>query len=433
MMNAVIQLLLIIIIVFTVKYFLKVKVKISFFSLVFFEGLILYIARIITETSGYSIVKFFWELIIIFYFFYSFRGGINWSLIYLLSLIIILSTAFSLHNNILNYIYGFRWLIIPILSYFVISKENNIEQVRKIIYFIIFITGILSIKQYLFPSESDFEFIKISTGSLHQYYESLRPEKFGEASLFLNGRIRSFGIFNANLNNVIITSSLINILLYIYKDDIKKVLFISLPYLLYLIFSLDRTGILYLIIPLLVYIYWKMPMKMFKFLSIILIILIYLKYILTNPYFYNLTIYDPKLRRLLESINPFSALTVRTGRFYLWLKAIDVLKNKSIITGYGLGTTINSPRIDIIIAPHNSYLQLLIEIGLVGLFLYLLLIYKMIKLINNNYQKLAFSIIFPIILNAFFNDNFYGTNAISLFFTLGIVRAISYKMKLKYR
>ncbi len=85
--------------------------------------------------------------------------------------------------------------------------------------------------------------------------------------------------------------------------------------------------------------------------------------------------------RLVELANPFQANTVAWRMQEVWMPSVELIASNPL--GYGLGSTRYSRATrdgDLVIAPHNTYLEVGVELGVIGLSLFLLIILESVRL-----------------------------------------------------
>jgi len=97
----------------------------------------------------------------------------------------------------------------------------------------------------------------------------------------------------------------------------------------------------------------------------------------------------PEGKGLMEALAPEKAASFK-GRLYFWSFLLRDLKMNPL--GYGMGTTgsvgtSGSPIVDVV--TDNEYIAIAIEMGLTGLFVYLLIVFKIFKILSRAYNQLS--------------------------------------------
>ena len=213
---------------------------------------------------------------------------------------------------------------------------------------------------------------------------------------------------------------LITILIFSFYDINKqnKIITVFLYFLvgIFIFMSVSRTGLICFGI-LSIYLVYNLNYR-FKFLSYILIIFISIYY-LEN-------LISDFLIRNKES----SGLGTR---YYLWQSTLDLVQKKPFF-GNGISPNIiknfNEMKIQSSVVSHNSILDILSWLGIVGLFIYLTLFYKCINFknfINNKFSiLLLLQLVAMMSLSWVYKDIVWITLAISFIFKLHYIENITH-------
>ena len=108
-----------------------------------------------------------------------------------------------------------------------------------------------------------------------------------------------------------------------------------------------------------------------------------------------------------------------TGRFLWWKNAISLFVKRPIY-GYGIGNINVSGNSSAV--THNTYLDFLVDQGLIGFSLFLFLIWNSCKRIIKNKNYAYYGIIFGILIGVF---NLSATRSTFLWFALILLSALS--------
>jgi len=144
---------------------------------------------------------------------------------------------------------------------------------------------------------------------------------------------------------------------------------------------------------------------------------------------------NPKWVDLIKSKSPQHETSI--GRRYIYLKnSISIIKEKPVF-GFGANQfqyiyISKYPDMESINHPHNNFIFILCELGIVGLFLVLLIFYYQIREFflekNSNFLKLIFPVFFLFIMS--FDNYFINHNTLALFCLFSFVIYAPFKKDL---
>ncbi len=311
--------------------------------------------------------------------------------ILLLLLSIFISSFFSENYSVFRFLISIQFLY-PyfILKYANIEKTdlNNIKIIIKIIYFIIFI-----------------QVISFSTGIIESHTQVLY--KFGN---FIRSGTTAGG---STLTGHILVA--LASIIYILEESNKKKIFIIVINLIIVSLTFTRGAIISSLILLLISIL-EIKSKKLKIFSIIIIML--LGIIINNT----LHITEALNARSLQI--DIDANDISSGRIERIYNSIMLMKNNLIYLfwGFGGGNTPYfkelNPQINSILSPHNVFISIFIEHGIISLSIYIIIIIKIFFKITKKYEKAIYLICFIII--SFNTEIIYRTFEISFYFWLYI-------------
>ncbi|MCX7927269.1 MAG: O-antigen ligase family protein [Candidatus Omnitrophica bacterium] len=238
-----------------------------------------------------------------------------------------------------------EWAKIVIIYFLTISIIENEKQLLKILRIIVFAMTINSIMGIL------------------QYYGI----DFTGVGMHLEGRIRGVGIFDTNqlAYGLCYTSPFIFLFIKVNKNMIKKILYflIFLSYLYCIYLTQSRGGLICFIITVFLIMNSftnKNIVKTFSFFLSFLIFIVLIKIV-------------PRFSSTFSYQEDASAL----GRIDAWANGLMIWKTTPI-WGIGKGQFYEHFKI----AAHSSYIEVLTEVGILGLFLWISLFYYSFKNLN---------------------------------------------------
>jgi len=380
-----------------------------------------------------------------------FKQDISKEIILFFLFIIISSLWFKKFNDIIDlnssFIYELNkiWLLLICPFLFLFNFENKIKKRAKNAFILgLLTTALFSFINYIFPYQN----FLFKTGHYNDKFYLQGFIDHSDLSIFF-----CFGIFL--VLNEMIKRNKIN-----YKLCALIIIFIT-----FLLNSYGRTGIICFLIlfPLFIYLKysWNKNLLIIKFFTLLILILsfIFSESLSTrfsntitelNDIIYGVSIEekiyrhamymakkDPSKKsiefweeRILNEKNkdgePIWLNHVKNSnnhkktsigkRIYLWKNYVQEISNHKIL-GHGLGSVNDlKKQTSISLNPHNYYLFILKEGGIIGLLLLVNIFYSMIKKYINNREKVL-KIIFPLLLlfALFINDYLFIYNTLAFF------------------
>ncbi|MCE7980656.1 MAG: O-antigen ligase domain-containing protein [Caldilinea sp. CFX5] len=310
-------------------------------------------------------------------------------------------------------IWGWRWVCIPILLYFVgrlIGQEQaNVRRIYQILIIILLIQAaygayqsIIGIPFYEQPWVANL----LTQESSAAYIEG---------SKFLAGKPRIPALTEGHTSGGFLIPYLLLWIFFLPADMLDKhyrrLRWVAIAMgLLFLLFSNERSAIGMATIGIIVGVVLKLRRKTGRGIYLLIIpgmlLLVFL-----------MSLIDPAqipwqedtilLRRLLELTNPFRSGTLAGRLTEYWPILWELFVANPL--GYGLGTfhdtSANMAYLQRVgFAPHNMYLQIALEVGLIGLLSYMLIItlfMRMVYRFNNLRLHIEQTYIMPSVLSSF--------------------------------
>lgn len=304
---------------------------------------------------------------------------LSWIVIFAIFLVFQMFLSFNILRTI-------KFVFNVLLIYFATSLVTS-ENDKKI--YVSFILGIVisSITAYInvIPNLTEY----IGAKDLGHYYDEM---------------VRFSGLYadpNYYSINVIISLCLAVILNCKNKMSSISAALFSVILLAFAIMTYSKSAFLILILPLSLLLYFKFKNRQYIFVSIIVIAFsIFAMFLLSGK----IEALNIVLSRITES-NDLSTLT--TGRLELWLSYLDFFKNNilSMLFGVGFGGELVAE-----MAAHNSYIDMIYYLGLLGSMLLISLIVRLFKYKQASFKKniLNYSILIVILIMYFFlSELFY--------------------------
>ena len=230
---------------------------------------------------------------------------------------------------------------------------------------------------------------------------------YKDAEADYSGTLASGSVFGGVMSLI----TLIAALDYVWRRRASSLIVALMSFAL-LLMSAHRTGILALILSFYVYITARLSKNMFRFAAIQFVMMLF-----GGLIFYAIYKYNPQL--ILDQFlgEEISVETVRTsGRATIWPELIESYLSSwsGIIFGGGLGTAINVIRqshpdtLDSIAVPHNEWLRILLDMGIVGLcsfiFFYKIVLFSFRDI---RFQYLGYAIGTHLFCEMFFSNVIY--------------------------
>lgn len=223
------------------------------------------------------------------------------------------------------------------------------------------------------------------------------------------------------------------ILLYkeIYKKEYRILLFIFL--FIALLTTGARGPLIFFILILIFYIYSRKSIFLKVNLKVFLIIGIFFAIVipyLMNKYDFS-DLFDRTFNRLtaLEVAKKDSAANDRLKRISFVISKVDA---KHIIQGYGFASFgMEYTGYDIRTYPHNIILEILFELGLLGLIVYLLYIFLIIKKIYYHRDALSIALFVYLFLNSMKSLSLTDSRIMFAFFTIILMNEYNKTIKLE--
>jgi O-antigen ligase len=210
-----------------------------------------------------------------------------------------------------------------------------------------------------------------------------------------------------------------------------------------ILFSGKRSGVLFSLVAILIVLYfylrkmtkWPLMVLLKKILPILLVLGLII--IILSPF---LSFILDRFSNKSKNINDLSS-----GRLYIWLLTLSYFFKKPVF-GYGFNYIIMSGDLPDQMATHNVYIELLAEIGIIGLFFYsILIIYNLVitvRIFNyvislniKNLKKFVFFslyyqifyILYSFVGNPIYDMNYFSTYVISVAMSYGMINILNDK------
>ncbi|CEP94203.1 O-antigen polymerase [[Clostridium] sordellii] len=321
--------------------------------------------------------------------------------IYVLTLLL-LGLIGILNPNIINKynsLIEFRKTIFQFLAiyigYIYIYSREELNEILKFILIISLPILIYGIKQYIIFTEFDMLYLAQSSADI---YTNMYGGKFRAISIF-SGPFH-FGMFSLIMLCIAIY------FMSIYKEKSKyKYYLIAIIAIISALSSLTRVNIVALLVILIVNLIFIFKVGNKKSILILLGLALLSLIMFIIVYSNGLILFNEKnvLYKTFYSLTNIGTDTRFMGRIDTWIKSFEMIFN-NIILGNGIGSAADAMSYVAYnhVTPHNMFLKITIEIGIVGLvafvFLWVVSLKKVIKL-NNSYQKLYISVMLVILVN----------------------------------
>jgi len=351
-------------------------------------------------------------------------------IILLYCLWIIVEFAISYYNfGIYEASKGLRMLLLPIAIYYAIVYENiKVDSLIKIIlsaYIIVILYEIWQQVFGFFPWEKAYinNYREGAVGTL--YFKSYRAGVEG---------------FFKNLNGYDLTYviGMFAPIIFIKWKNPKKIskeeiCFFILGMAL-LIIILERTPLIAGIMGILIYyfILGYREGKKSKILSAIIIIIILYSALYISKDFL-LFSSSLKLRRLGEMVDPFHGTTLEYRALTHWASALPYILRPQILIGYGLSfnTEQSTPFFR---GLHSLYINQIIEMGIIGLFLLLYILYLIFRISYRSENKMLiiyFTAIIVFLIIGIPSAPFVSSSKYYFWFFIGLIVKENNQMRLK--
>ncbi len=291
-----------------------------------------------------------------------------------------LSLLWSIDKDItMFYSFGtlFPIMILCVILYYAIQTVENIQNIFKAYVLGCFVISISIM--YTFTNNSSFAY----NFNLNQERLTVFGQDQNELSYLL-----SFGIV-----------SIIYIINFMVNKRVIKIMYLSLGYIFALIIMLtgSRTGfiniiVICLLIVIMNYKHYKNNFYVPILFAAALLMFYYLPEHISG--------------RLLETVDEIQNKKL-TGRVDIWTYGLMAFnENGSYLLGTGFKTfrKLLETTYNISVAPHNTYLSTLVELGIIGLSLYLMIIIYLIKKVFylcKNYSIFYIMLILPLLISMF--------------------------------
>lgn len=303
----------------------------------------------------------------------------NYLFFYIYVLLIMIYSLSPLFNprSLLVSIYGFRWVLVPIIFGLLFTNlfafgKHDLEEIINFFAIIVIMQSAYGIIQNFYFPPFDYPAVENFQNILNS------ATQFTDSPIMTGTKIRTYGFTYGITDMIQFLSPLASMLLVLRISGVLKsklILFSCIFYILWLIISKEKAAIAATMIGLIFFgIVGLIFLRKGKFLLLLsILIFFYLTiYILFN---YNIIeVKNATLNRLVDLLSPVSRGT-GLSRVEVWKKSFHSFLERPL--GYGIGYTADSMKVkDIIggIQPHNLYLQILIEIGIIGFIIFISLI-----------------------------------------------------------
>lgn len=311
------------------------------------------------------------------------------------SLILILLVFTSMLNNIplikLELVGLLSIVLVFIFSFYALLIHFNRKKISKYL-FLLLLLGILYliINSFGFFLQSNFIIVTIQFIILYTFFIFTILTKWDSTKLYFLSKLAGLLIlinfvllvgsgfpihYSGLFNNPNSLGMFVFLLYFFYLVNVKRSnkLFYLIPTLIVLItvyYSSSRSIILALVIVWLTYIFWGFIMKnKFRFLFYILVVIIA---IMSFIFIYPKIETWKNFSKLNTIMWEYTGKNLLSGRETIWKEILDAITEK-IWFGHGAGTVPSTIQ-GIQLSAHNLYLQIVYQIGLVGLGLFLLII-----------------------------------------------------------
>jgi len=291
---------------------------------------------------------------------------------------------FNPTKSVLAGVYGARSILLPIGMYFLASQYfSSKNDVKKFLYVVI-ICSIIDILYALYQYFIDFPFFdKIYLNDFPYIERMMIWPSLGGYKGFHKLFSVSGGSYNLFYPLAFFAIILINLNSKYFGLKIKTLKYaFMLLLIILLLLGVERMPIAMIVIGIAFScLDFESGKKFFKgavtcFLVITMILISF--NILKEPL---LRTGRREFHRLAELHNPLETRTLKYRKARIWVTVVERVKHNMFGSGLGTGTvTSQTTREDtLIVAPHNWYLKILMETGFIGLFIFMLLVVKIMK------------------------------------------------------
>ena len=279
-----------------------------------------------------------------------------------------------------------------------ISWRTELNYIFR--YFLIFLILIFFYKESFFTKRFLLIVILFSLGiqaidALFQGYYHYDPIKhhFGTFATGLSGAVfyrNPFGMFMATGSSLTFGFLFDSEKYHLNKTQILTLAILFILFITDLLFSYSRASWLFLVTFMIVF--FIANYKKVKFIHILLFLATII--IVISIFYYNTNLYH----RLMQLLHGNSS-----HRFEIWANALSLIKN-NIIFGHGLMTAwaLNlkpDPSV------HNSILEILLFLGLLGFFIYSILLWHIFKTCLKNNSNIQIALFFAFLVITQFDDS----------------------------
>lgn len=301
--------------------------------------------------------------------------------------------------------WGWRWTCLPIIMYF-IGRRLGYSQYFVEIFFKTIILLLLLLSGYaIYQAAVGLPFFEKLWFSLIPAAD--RASAIIEGSMFIAGKPRLPSLTSNHVSFTLLAGYLFILILLIPKKFLSNpfrilrlVTLISTT--IYLFLTLERSAVAMIIVGLFSVVFLSFRKHLGRISWVLVLIIIVLGLTTMSLIDVNTIPWTQEtiaFRRVVELTNPFQANTFRGRATSVWPVAFDRLKANPL--GYGLGTFHTTSQnqtlgYSFFIPPHNMYLQIALEIGIIGFVIFIVLIFSYIRLLIKAYvigreKKLVFT------------------------------------------
>lgn len=323
-------------------------------------------------------------------------------------------------NQIINIFIMFLILISIIFSLFYTSSENY-AYTKTFHFLTILIAFVYPMILKKFSIKKFFTFFILSTLIISIVYTPL----FFKAYSILytaNINVKTQMIYGSYLTvgYIIGISIILNVFSNLYNNKIKLLITVILFSILFITGA--RGPIVFLLLTFVIYgfniIFIKRKINIKK--TILISSLLILVFILISSKINFDVIFERSINRLFAlTTNEDSASNDRLKRYYFVLEKTN---SENLLLGHGFGSFgIEFEKKDLRSYPHNIFLEFLFELGIIGLFLFLFLLYLISKLLFYNKNFLLFATFIFLLLNSMKSLSISDSRIMFAFFAIMIL------------
>lgn len=381
-------------------------------------------------------------LLLLFHFETISIGGVKISHLWKGLALLYISFYLIKNNKIYLFIYG-SYILVAIIQLLHIDLSNGFSTpIFKFIITLFFpLTGIFLLKYNAYQLKYSLlyfsfffiaSFIPYELGLIDSINDGYTLESFGSESSGLIGPYQS-----PHSASLTLASALVVIVFFWFEGSVKK-RFLFPMFLIgsyFLLITYVRTGLAMLIVGILpiLYRFFKKNAK-----SRIRIIFMgsFVTFLMAIQIFSN----DALLNRITGNRTTSSEDTFETmgsGRGLIWLSSVSVYLNSSNTEKIiGMGELEQRKRIGYLtgmnISSHNGFLDLLLVNGIIGLILFLIFLYRVLKFLlahKSDYNSLAMSLFLLYLTMCFFQGYSWINTALMLMLSLGLCRNLMLQEK----